>query len=214
MANLSENKKFHYIYKTTNVLDNKFYVGAHSTNDLEDDYLGSGTRLWRSIRKHGKENFKKEILEYYSSREELMKREKEFVNEELLKEELCMNLKPGGNGGLNNAEHARKFHIGGGNAFKKKLETDPEYRKKHCENSSKNIKLYREQGILNPKLIQENFNWLGKKHSAETKSKQSVKKIGSNNHQFGTMWITNGTINKKIKKEETIPLGFYKGRMK
>lgn len=49
-----------------------------------------------------------------------------------------------------------------------------------------------------------NSPWLGKTHTEETKVKMSEKaKIhskGMKNSQFGTMWITNGIENKKIKK--------------
>jgi len=38
-------KKYHYIYKTTNILNYKFYIGMHSTDDLDDGYVGSGKRL-------------------------------------------------------------------------------------------------------------------------------------------------------------------------
>ena len=71
----------------------------HSTDNLEDGYLGSGKILGYSISKHGKENHLKEILEHCSSRDELKKREKEIVNEELLADKLCLNIKVGGEGG-------------------------------------------------------------------------------------------------------------------
>ena len=44
----------HYIYKTTCNITNKYYIGMHSTSNLEDGYLGSGKRLRYSIRKYGK----------------------------------------------------------------------------------------------------------------------------------------------------------------
>ena len=89
-------KKYHYIYKTTCNVNGKYYIGMHSTDNLEDGYLGSGKRLWYSINYHGKENHTKKILEFLKNRKELKKREKEIVNEQLLSEELCMNLKLGG----------------------------------------------------------------------------------------------------------------------
>ena len=92
-------KKFHFIYKTTNRLNEKFYVGMHSTNNLEDGYLGGGKRLWYSIQKYGLENHECEILEFLPSREDLKRREAEIINEELLANPLCMNLKFGGEGG-------------------------------------------------------------------------------------------------------------------
>ena len=73
----------------------------HSTDNLEDDYIGSGKILKYSIVKHGRENHRKEILEYCSSRGELKQREKEIVNEELLTDPLNINLKYGGEGGSN-----------------------------------------------------------------------------------------------------------------
>jgi hypothetical protein len=35
---------------------------------------------------------------------------------------------------------------------------------------------------------------------------------GQSNSQYGTMWVTNGETNKKIKKNEPIPEGYYPGR--
>lgn len=93
---------FHYIYKTTCTVTGKFYIGMHSTSNLEDDYIGSGKRLWLSIRKYGIENHSREILEFLHSREELKRREAEIVNEEMLKDSQCMNLKRGGEGGWEN----------------------------------------------------------------------------------------------------------------
>ena len=105
-------KKYHFIYRTTNLLNGKFYVGMHSTDNLEDGYVGSGKRLGYSIRKYGLENHKFEILEFLPSREELKKREAEVVNEELLSNPLCMNLKFGGEGGWDHINSNQEFLIG------------------------------------------------------------------------------------------------------
>ena len=69
-------KKYHYIYKTTCIVNGKYYIGMHSTDSLNDGYLGSGKRLWRSINYHSKDKHKKVILEFCVDREELKKREK------------------------------------------------------------------------------------------------------------------------------------------
>jgi hypothetical protein len=92
-------KKYHYIYKTTNILTNKFYIGMHSTDDLNDGYMGSGKRIKYSIRKYGKENHLVEIMEILSDQKTLIDREIELVNECLLHDPLCLNLKLGGVGG-------------------------------------------------------------------------------------------------------------------
>lgn len=92
-------KKHHYIYKIICSVTNKFYVGIHSTNNLEDGYMGSGKKLWRSIKKYGIENHTKEIIEFFPNRDLLINKEKEIVNESLLKDKLCMNIALGGYGG-------------------------------------------------------------------------------------------------------------------
>jgi len=63
-SNLNEQKKYSFIYATINLVNNKGYVGSHMTNNIEDGYLGSGVILKRVIKKHGRENFKREILEF------------------------------------------------------------------------------------------------------------------------------------------------------
>lgn len=204
-------KKYHYIYKTTCNVNGKYYIGIHSTDNLEDGYLGSGKRLWYSINYHGKENHIKIILEYCKNRKELIRREKEIVNEQLLSEELCMNLKPGGSGGFVNEEHRKKFtesnNWGPSHERIKWLhENDPKW----LEKTKQKIK----DGLKNSGFKHNTFE--GKKHSEETKKKmsQSTKgmNIGEKNSQYGTHWITNGVENKKIKKDVEIPNGWYKGR--
>lgn len=92
-------KKHHIIYKTTNTVNNKFYIGMHSTDDLKDGYIGSGKKLKYSLAKYGVENHNFEILEFLENRHSLKIREAEIVNEEILKNPLCMNLTIGGHGG-------------------------------------------------------------------------------------------------------------------
>lgn len=111
-------KKYHFIYKTTNTITNKYYVGMHSTNNLDDGYLGSGRRIRYSINKYGSEVHTREILEYCKSRDELSKRESELVTESELKRKECLNLIRGGSGVYihthtdKTKERMRKAHIG------------------------------------------------------------------------------------------------------
>ena len=91
-----KNKKYHYFYKITNLINNHFYYGIHSTDDLEDGYMGSGTRLHKAYEKYGIENFKKEILKFFDSREECAEYEMEMVTEELVNDNDCYNIILGG----------------------------------------------------------------------------------------------------------------------
>src|ERR1035437_5778621 len=124
-------KKYHYLYKTTNLINNKFYVGMHSSDDLEDGYLGSGKYLRNSINKHGKENFKREILELFENRKTLKEKEKEIVNEEFIKDPLCMNLRIGGEGGFFNLKVCTEGGRKGGMATAKKHLLDSQFRERH-----------------------------------------------------------------------------------
>ncbi len=92
-------KEFYYIYQITNLVDGKIYVGAHQTNELNDSYMGSGLRIRRAIEKYGKENFKKDILEYFDSIEDMFQKEAEIVNSNFLLREDVYNLGLGGQGG-------------------------------------------------------------------------------------------------------------------
>jgi hypothetical protein len=208
-------KKYHYLYKTTNLINGKFYVGMHSTNDLEDGYLGSGKRLKYSINKYGRDNFKIEYLEFFEDRKTLVEREKNLVNEELIKEPLCMNLKPGGFGGLVNEEHGLKLSKAGIESRKILYDTDPEYKKMLSEFRRKqNLKLWKSGFYDNTEF--KRFE--GKTHSEESKSKMRDKaslRIGNKNSQFGTCWIYKNEENKKIKTNELdkwLSLGWFKGR--
>ncbi|TXG82213.1 MAG: hypothetical protein E6R13_05285 [Spirochaetes bacterium] len=96
MANKSVDKKYHYLYKTTNLINNKYYCGIHSTNNLNDNYLGSGKRLRYSIRKYGKDNFKREIIKMFDNREDLVLAEQEIITEQVLRDPLNMNCMYGG----------------------------------------------------------------------------------------------------------------------
>ena len=91
-------RKYHYFYKITNNLNDHYYYGIHSTDNLDDGYMGSGTRLRYAYEKYGIENFTKEILKFFETREEAAKHEADVVNEVLIKDENCYNISLGGDG--------------------------------------------------------------------------------------------------------------------
>jgi hypothetical protein len=202
-------KQYHFIYKTTNLLNNRYYIGLHSTNNLKDGYLGSGTRLKRSLNKHGKENHQLEILEFCKTRDELKSRETEIVNLNEIAKKECMNLRIGGVGGFMNKEHQLKCNIGSRILMISKW-NNIEYRNKMSNILIENTKA----AHLNGNCKYDNFK--GKKHSDETKQKMSNSSkgmgIGCNNSQYGKCWITNEIENKKIYKGDEIPNGFRLGR--
>jgi len=93
-------RKYHIIYKTTCLVTGRYYIGMHSTDDLDDGYLGSGVRLTRSVKKYGKDQHVRSILEVLPTRTAASEREKELITEELRKDPFCLNCGPGGLGAL------------------------------------------------------------------------------------------------------------------
>ena len=91
--------KFNYFYKITNTVNGHFYYGIHSTDNLDDGYMGSGTRLKATYKKYGMENFEKEILKFFNTRKEASDYEAEMVTENLVKDVDCYNMKIGGDYG-------------------------------------------------------------------------------------------------------------------
>jgi len=182
----------------------------HSTNNLDDGYLGSGQRLWKSINKYGKEKHSIEILEFLPNREALKKREAEIITEDMVNDPNCMNLAKGGQGGAYSKEACQKGGVNGGESYAKKMREDKEFNNTRRKLFSETIKNTWKTGKL------KYFDWTGKTHSEESKKKigtaNSIKQKGSKNSQFGTMWITNGKKSKKIKKDEVIPSGWKRGR--
>ena len=90
------NHKYHYLYKITNNITGEYYYGAHSTDDLNDSYFGSGSQLKHNIKTYGRCNFIKEILEFFPCRKELMKAEERLVDNEMLSDPNCLNIILGG----------------------------------------------------------------------------------------------------------------------
>jgi len=149
---INKEYKYLFIYKTTNLINGKFYVGHDSKNDPE--YLGSGLYLERAIKKYGKENFKKEILEFCKTFDELVQRE-EFWIEQLKATDnnIAYNLSKKGNGGDTLTYHPNRKEIG--TKISKSLK-------------AKNIKMSDEQ-----KELRRNY-----KHTDEAKNQMSQKRKG------------------------------------
>lgn len=207
----------HYtIYKVTNKINGKVYIGSHKTKNLDDGYMGSGKYLKRAIEKNGIENFEKEILFVYDNPEAMYQKEGEIVNEDFLATENTYNLKVGGCGGfdyinsnkLNVYENAGKIGYGGENLLKGR------YRIPSEEEKIKRAKTLKERYALGDIIP----SFLNKSHTEETKKKISEKnKIsqkGEKNSQYGTKWVHNPLTkeSKKIKGEveEGWLLGKYK----
>ena len=213
---------FYLIYKITNRINNKIYVGSHKTKNIDDGYMGSGKYLNRAYQKYGLENFSKEILFIFDNAEEMYAKEAEIVNENFLTEENTYNLKRGGFGGFDYINTTGKNLYGkngqpgfGGDNLHKSITKDRLIKQnrydEYLNKISKSLKDGYASGRLKP-------TFAGKKHSEETmeKLKGHKRQVGQLNSQFGTCWITHPTLgNKKIKKEDIskyLSAGYSVGR--
>ena len=203
-------KKYHCIYKTTCLVTGKFYIGMHSTDDLDDGYLGSGKILRYSIHKHGAQNHRCEILEMCQTREVLKLREREIVNEQLLADPLNINLKYGGEGGW---DHVPKDVVL--RNLSKRNNGWAEYNRSELakQRSAKRMK----DGLA--LAIKPSAPFAGKRHTEASRNKTSRsmagKLSGEKNGKFGTCWVFNTERSVQIKKDELceyLQAGYTKGR--
>lgn len=204
----------YYLYRITNKVNNKIYVGVHKTRNLDDGYMGSGKIIKAAILKHGAENFQKEILETFDDAASMYEREKQVVDKEFLAREDTYNLRRGGHGGfdyLNSVEnptHSVEHMTRMSRIMSSKYPKSPFFNRKHSDESK----------VLISKRRKENptAGFAGKEHSIESKKKigaaNSKSQQGERNSQYGSLWITNGVINRKTKSE--IPEGWVRGRIR
>lgn len=87
-----------YVYRVTNTLNSKTYIGQHRHRPGEkwNTYLGSGLLIVAAVKKHGKLHFQKELLQTASSAEELNLLETHYIAEERAKGRAEYNISQGG----------------------------------------------------------------------------------------------------------------------
>jgi hypothetical protein len=143
---------------------------------------------------------------FCTNRDELYNKEREIVNETMVKDELCLNMVIGGSGGFFSEEHMINCSKRGNEVFLNKLLNDDDFKKRISENAKIRTKKLISEGKINVFTKENTYSWLGKNHSEETKNKISkIKKgnfLGENNSQYNTTWINKNSVNKKIKKDE------------
>jgi hypothetical protein len=212
------------VYKITNRVNGKFYIGTHKTVDPNDNYMGSGTLLKRAIQKHGIENFTKEILFKFDNPEDMFAKEAEIVTEDFLAEENTYNLKIGGFGGfdfINNNISLRKDKN-----IRARKKTAAILEKKYGKDFQKALSNI---AASNPRKSNRDTmvvryglgaykSFQGKTHSKETKKligkNSSICQSGSKNSQYGTRWIhsLSEKMSRRIGKLDALPNGWIEGR--
>ena len=91
---------YHFVYETTNTVNCKRYRGVHSSTVLDDNYLGTNKALQQAIRKYGRTNFERLILEVFTTREEAFLAERRYVDTTWVSRVDTYNFRCGGGGKL------------------------------------------------------------------------------------------------------------------
>jgi Putative endonuclease segE, GIY-YIG domain len=203
---------YYYVYQITNLLNNKIYVGKHKSSIHPDanGYYGSGKQIKAAIEKYGIENFKKEVLHYCSSMDEMANKELSIVTEDFVKRKDTYNMHKGGNGGWD--------HYNGSDKHRETSRMGGQTSSSRASNPFKDLE------------FQKTFAWtrapdrmklLGQKANtpeANAKRKTTFEKIkhnqGEKNSQFGRFWISN-VLTKEVKRitmSDDIPQGWVRGK--
>jgi len=169
------------VYKTTNKVNGKVYIGSHSTENLNDGYLGSGRYMKRAIKKHGRENFEVTHLFFCDTREKAFELEfyaiRDHVNHYGRRK--LYNAKPVACGHVKGETHPMwgKTHS---DELKEKWskerrgENNAFYGRTHTEETRKRLS---EVGSTKTKELN---NFYGRHHSEETKKLLSEQRKGKN----------------------------------
>lgn len=198
-----------YIYKITNLLNSKCYVGKHKYDKLELDesYITSGILINQSIQKNGLDNFNREIIDFADSLEELNKKEIYWIDKLNTKTPNGYNLTAGGDGRV------------GLDAWNKGLtqETDTRvYNNTTKSKATKYSKYGNYYGKQNVKLSEEHKKKISEQHKNNEKLKIQNKILHEKQKLLfkDSVWYHNDTEERCFKRDEEIPNGWIKGRLK
>ena len=210
-----------YIYKITNLINGKIYIGKHKYDipELDLSYWGSGKILSKAYKKYGKDNFKRELIDIAESESDLNNKEIYWIDfyNVYLNEDLGYNLTRGGDGGdtLSKKDPLwKKEHLG------TKKEKQKYYGKKRPQehvlamkeaftkivacNNGKITKYFKKDEPLPEGWV------IGQ--LARSKEEYQKRSLKANKTKEGKSWYTNGIEDIWCDSKE-VPIGFYQGKM-
>lgn len=221
-----------YIYKTTNLINEKIYVGQkHSDKFLGNIYLGSGKRLLSAIKHYGKENFEVQLIECVETKEEMDEREIYWIKYfDATNKDIGYNISLGGNvnrtmvgennpffGKHHTEESKQKMSSNNKKTMLGKHHTEETKQKISIGNKGKKMSDESKKKLSDNAKTNDNYGMKGKQVSNQTKEKISQAKRGVPSKAKGKIHITNDIEDKMIKWEELqsyLDLGWRRGRKK
>lgn len=218
-------KMHHYVYITLNTINVKKYIGKHSTNNINDDYMGSGSILKEDINKYGRENFEKYIIKECSTSEEVFYLEKELSEKcKVVENDEWYNLMIGGEG-----FHSGKLHPMYGKPkskeHRKKL-SDVNLGKKHSKETIRKLStlssaesnvMYGKYGVHHPAYVHKKTEQgilkiseaqKNRVRSQEEKQKMSISRMGKGMGENNVMH--NSENRKKVGDSKIVKKRVYR----
>ena len=176
---IGEDGYYHYVYKTTNLVNGKMYIGVHMTNNLADGYLGSGKIFKSAVKKYGKESFSRKILLFCQTREESLVKEIFYISNfrDFYGKDKLYNITEGGQGvgfGENHPMFGRSHTAEARASISKSItgEKNPFYGKSHSKETREHL-----SKIGSTKTGELN-SFYGRKHTDEFKRQLSESRKG------------------------------------
>ena len=189
-----------YVYKTTNLINHKIYVGQHTATHFDASYYGSGRYLLNALNKYGKENFEVVLLEECEDKHSLNNQERDWISL------------------FNSQDHSIGYNISsggdGGDVYSGLSEEDKqEVSRKLSEANSGKIVVHKgeKKTHICPELIESYLENGWVRGGCTPTDKQREK---TSNTLKGTIFVTNGEHNKRIFPEnikEWENKGYWRG---
>lgn len=169
---------YYTIYKITNLVNGKMYIGKHKTKNLDDGYMGSGHLIKRAVQKYGVNNFRKEWLMFCEDEEEMNYMELVYVDETWVLRNDTYNLTLGGNGGLIEGQHSPRKGVHISDETRMKLRK-ANIGKKHSQETKKKMSISHKGKHFSQEHNEKIRNWhIGRKASQELRDKLSKAHVG------------------------------------
>lgn len=190
-----------YIYKTTNIINGKIYVGKKEAEKFDPTYFGSGKLIKQSIIKKGStDHLICEVLEYCDS-SNINEREMYWIDHYKNLEVEMYNLAGGGTGGntlqyYSDSEREEVYKKRSEKRIGTKLSDTT--RKNMSESAKKRAK-------DKPHTIPDNSGRIFSEGGYKNMCDAAMKRRGE-------ITITNGYIEKKILQTDQAPEGWWRGR--
>lgn len=185
-----------YIYLTTNLINNKKYIGKRQSPYFDETYKGSGVLLHKAIDKYGWDNFSCEIIKECFSIEELNKEEKYLIEKyDAVNNNMYYNIASGGTGGNTGRQYKGM----------------PPHKKEHSEETKIKMSISH-KGHTTSKETRIKIS------KSNKGKKRTLDQIEANrDRNTNKVWIRKDNIQKTIKKDELsiyLENGWEKGRLK